>query len=90
MASSLVFLGIGVILFIIVFGILFNVATTVLGSFFTILGNTFTQMGINNEWTTVYNDIDALNQYLIPTMMSLGIVLLIIKVLMAAGVLGRD
>jgi hypothetical protein len=90
LASSLVFLGIGVILFIIVFGILFNVATTVLGSFFTILGNTFTQMGINNEWTTVYNDIDALNQYLIPTMMSLGIVLLIIKVLMAAGVLGRD
>ncbi len=90
MASSLVFLGIGIVLFVVVYGILFNVAATILGTVYTVLGSVFTSMNINAEWTTTFNEVDNLSQYLIPMIMSLGIVVFIIKVLMAAGVIGRD
>jgi len=90
LGSSLVFLGIGVILFIITYGILFQMAAAILGAFFTVIGDTFNSLGINSEWTTTYGEIDDLSQYLLPLIMSLGIVITIIKVIMVAGGRGAD
>jgi len=90
MGSSLVFLGIGVVLFIIVYGILFQTAAAVLGAVFTVMDTVLGTMNVNSAWTTTFNEVDTTTQYLLPLIMSLGIVLLIIKVIMIAGGRGND
>lgn len=65
-------------------------AAAILGAFFTVVGDTFDAMGINSEWTETYGEIDSLSQYLLPLIMSLGIVVAIIKVIMVAGGRGAD
>ena len=90
MASSLVFLGISIIIFIIIYGILFQVAAAVLGTVYSIIGDTVISQNVNEGWQNTYNDVDFLSQQLLTLIMSLGIVLFILKVLMASGVLGRD
>lgn len=90
MASSLVFLGLSVVLFIIVYGFMFQIAAVVLGTVMTTLDNVAASMEINTDWETIGNEADELTRQLISLIMSLGIVILIIKVLMASGALGRD
>ena len=90
MASSLIFLAMSVVMFIIVFGILFQITPAILGAFYTVTGNVIVDMEINSEWVAIYNEIDALSQYLVPLVMALGIVLLVIKVLMVASARGNE
>lgn len=90
MASSLVFLGIGVIMFFVVFGFLFQLTPAILGAVFTVIGNLMVSMEINPEWVATYDEVDALSQYLVPLIMSLGIVIAVIKVIMVAGGRGND
>ncbi len=84
------FLGISVLLFIVIFGFLFQVGTVVLASIYTLVDQTFESMGITGSWAVMFVEVQSLSQLLIPLIMSLGIVILVLKVLMASGALGRD
>ena len=85
--SSLVFLGFSVITFIIAYGISFLVAAAVLGSFFTELNH----VPITDpSWLSMYNRTQATIQFLVPLIPSIGILILVIKVLMTASVRGSD
>jgi len=85
-----VFLGISVLLFIVVYGFLFQIGAAILGAVYVTVDNAFTQMGITGSWAVTFGEVQSLSQYLIPLMMSLGLVILVLKVLMASGALGRD
>ena len=85
--SSLVFLGFSVIAFIISYGIMFLVASTILGSFFSALAG----VPITDpSWSAMNNNVQKTIQFLVPLMPTVGIMILIIKVLMTASVRGSD
>ncbi len=90
MGSSLLYIGISLIMFIIVFGFLFQLMPAILGAVFTVVSNVMIDMEINEEWQLVYAEVDNLSRYLITLVMTLGIVVLIIKVLMIASVHSSD
>lgn len=86
--SSLVYLGLSLILFVITYGVAFILMPIIFGAFFSLMdNNNFT---INAEWTTIYNQNKTTVEYLVPLMPSLGIVIIVIKVLMTASARGRD
>ena len=85
--SSLVFLGLSVIVFIISYGITFLVAATVLGSFFTELDKV--PIG-SPSWAAMYTHVGTTIKFLVPLIPSIGIMILVIKVLMTASVRGTD
>ena len=60
----------------------------IFGSFFTLMDqNNFI---INDEWQVIYEKNEDTVQLLVPLMPSMGIVIIIIKVLMVASARGRD
>ncbi len=71
-------------MFVIVFGILFQIVPAILGSFFTVIGDIMASNNMDAGWVATYNEVDETSQYLVPLIMSLGIVLLVVKVLMIA------
>ena len=86
--SSLVYLGLSLILFVITYGIAFTVMPMIFGAFFTLMDdNNFT---INAEWQAIYEKNETTVQYLVPLMPTFGIIILVIKVLMTASARGRD
>ena len=88
--SSLIFLGFSVILFIISYGVMFTIAPMILGSVFTVMENNLTNGSMTQEWIDMYNQTKETTQYLIPFIPSIGIFILVIKVLMVASARGRD
>ena len=85
--SSLVFLAFSVILFIIVYGIMFLLVPQILGQFFTVLN----AMPINDaSWQAIYNQNEATAKFVVPLIPTIGLFILIIKVLMTASVKGAD
>jgi|UniRef100_A0AAT9JAA5 putative exporter of polyketide antibiotics len=88
--SSLIFLGFSVILFIISYGVMFTIAPMILGSVFTVMENNLTNGSMTQEWIDMYNQTKETTQYLIPLIPSIGIFILVIKVLMVASARGRD
>lgn len=85
--SSLLFLGFSVIMFIISYGIMFTLMPMILGSFFSAAD------GLNiadPEWQQTYEDTEDVIQWLTPLIPTIGIFILVIKVLMVASVRGRD
>ena len=86
--SSLVFLAFSVILFIIVYGIMFLIVPTILGKFFTVLDPLSTTL--TNGWQQIYNQNEATAKFLVPLIPTIGLFILIIKVLMTASVKGAD
>lgn len=85
--SSLIFLGFSVIIFIISYGIAFTITPIILGSFYSAAA------GINIAdagWQQTYDETEAVTQYLVPLIPTIGIFILVIKVLMVASVRGRD
>ena len=85
--SSLVYLAFSIVAFIISYGIMFLIASTVLGSFFSALaGVPITSPG----WATMNTNVQNTIQFLVPLIPTIGIMILIIKVLMAASVRGSD
>lgn len=83
--SSLVFLGFSVVAFLISFSMVWYLVPMVLGSFFSI-----ELPSINSEWQTVRNNVEAVTQWVPSLAMTLGLFILVIKVLMVASVRGRD
>ena len=90
MASSLIFLGIGVVLFIIVFGLIVNIAAAVLAAVFDALNALMKVLDVREDWKMTYESINSTSQYLILMIMSLGIVLIVVKVIMVAAARGRE
>ena len=90
MGSSLIFLGIGIVLFLITFGIMVNVASAVLGSVFNALDVMVKFAGVQGSWLETYQSINETSQLLILMIMSLGIVLIVVKVIMVASARGAN
>jgi len=88
--SSLIFLGFSVILFIISYGIMFTIAPMILGSVFTVMEMNLTNGNMTQEWIDMYNQTKETTQYLVPLIPTIGIFILVIKVLMVASARGRD
>jgi len=88
--SSLIFLGFSVILFIISYGIMFTIAPMILGSVFTVMEVNLTNGNMTQEWIDMYNQTKETTQYLVPLIPTIGIFILVIKVLMVASARGRD
>lgn len=86
--SSLVYLGLSLVLFVITYGIAFSVMPMILGSFFTMIDNN--QLNVNAEWDAIAQQNEVTVKYLVPLMPTFGIVILVIKVLMVASARGRD
>lgn len=85
--SSLIFLGFSIILFLVSYGVMFLLTPMILGQFFDVLGN----MTIESpEWQAIYDQNEATAQFIVPLIPTLGLFVLIIKVLMVASVRGRD
>jgi len=85
--SSLVFLGFSIIAFIITYGLMFYLVPIILGVFWSAAN----QVPITDPaWQTVNTETQAVLQWLIPLVPTLGIFVLVIKVLMVASVRGRD
>lgn len=85
--SSLLYLGFSVIAFIIIYGIMFTLAPMILGAFFTAANN----INIADpDWAQAYDDTESVVRWLVPLIPTMGIFILVIKVLMVASVRGRD
>jgi len=82
--SSLLFLGFSVIAFIITYGIMFMLAPIIIGSFFSI------EVEMDEDWMSVRDETQTVVQWLIPLIPTIGIMILVLKVLMVASVRGRD
>lgn len=88
--SSLVFLGLSLLAFIISFGLVWILVPMVLGSFFTAISQTNLVTGLTASWQTTYNNTQNQVQWLIPLSVQLGIFILVLKVLMVASNRGSD
>lgn len=88
--SSLVFLGLSMIAFIISFGIVWILVPMVLGTFFTVMDNMNLITQLSASWQATYNSTQETVQWLIPLSATLGIFVLVLKVLMVAAVRGGD
>lgn len=86
--SSLVYLGLSLILFVITFGVSFILMPMIFGAFFTMMDTN--NFEISADWLAIYEQNKVTVQYLVPLMPSLGIVIIVIKVLMTAAARGRD
>lgn len=84
--SSLVYLGLSIIIFAITMGLMFTLAPMILGEFFSIFPNTIT----DPDWIAIYAHNVATIKFLVQLIPSLLITLLVIKVLMIASNRGRD
>lgn len=86
--SSLVYLGLSLILFSITFGVSFLLMPMIFGAFFDLVDDNTIQL--DAEWLAIYEENKLTVQYLVPLMPALGIVIIVIKVLMTASARGRD
>lgn len=87
--SSLVFLGFSVVIFIVTYGIMFLLAPAILGAFFTTLGE-FSGDNLDASWAATYDETETTIQWLVPLIPTVGIFILVVKVMMVASVRGRD
>ena len=97
--SSLVYLGLSLILFVITYGIAFTMMPMIFGAFFNVadisgLVSIESCATLPNsaacQWGTIYEANEDTVQYLVPLMPTMGIVIIVIKVLMTASARGRD
>lgn len=83
--SSLVQLGFSVIVFAISYGLLAMLMPTILGYFFSV-----DVQPMAADWQATYLNTQSVVMWLIPIIPTLGITLLVLKVLMVATNRGRD
>ena len=83
--SSLVYLGFSIIMFVITYGFMFTLVPMILGVVFSV------DVPIADAgWEQVGIETESRLQWLIPLVPTIGIFVLIIKVLMVASSRGRD
>lgn len=87
--ASMVFLGFSIIMFLISYGLMFTLVPMILGQVWTIMDET--NMPIPDPtWQATYNTTQEQLQYIIPIVPAMGLLVFVIKVLMATSVLGRN
>ena len=86
--SSLIFLGFSVIIFIISYGLLFTLTPMILGVVYS-LADTIVPT-LDADWQATYEETEDVTQWLVPLVPTIGIFILVIKVLMTASTRGRD
>jgi putative exporter of polyketide antibiotics len=69
---------------------MFTIAPMILGSVFTVMEANLTNGNMTQEWIDMYNQTKETTQYLVPLIPTIGIFILVIKVLMVASARGRD
>tara|TARA_B110000285_G_C14486320_1_gene321982 strand:- start:74 stop:283 length:210 start_codon:yes stop_codon:yes gene_type:complete len=69
---------------------MFTIAPMILGSVFTVMEMNLTNGNMTQEWIDMYNQTKETTQYLVPLIPTIGIFILVIKVLMVASARGRD
>jgi len=84
--ASLIYLGFSIITFIVSYGLLFLIVPATLSSFFS----AFSPEGLEPEWLATYNETENAVRYLIPLVPTLGIFVIVLKVLMVASARGGD
>ena len=97
--SSLVYLGLSLILFVITYGVAFTIMPMIFGAFFNVadisglVSTSSCEASPTSaacQWGTIYETNEDTVQYLVPLMPTMGIVIIVIKVLMTASARGRD
>lgn len=88
--SSLVYLGLSVIVFFIGVGIYFWVMPLILGSFFTAADQFLAGLSINSEWAATYEETETTIRWLVELVPTILISVAFLKILMIAAVRGRD
>lgn len=86
--SSLVFFGLSVITFVLMYGVAFLLMPMVTGAFFSSIDATM--ITSNSEWLDMYQTNEDTVKYLVPLMPSFGILIIVIKILMVSSSRGRD
>ena len=87
--ASMVFLGLSIIMFLISYGLMFTLVPMILGQVWTAMDEN--NMPIPNAaWQQTYNDTQTQLQYIIPLVPAMGLLILVIKVLMATTTFGRN
>lgn len=84
--SSLVFLAISMITFIILFGMMYTLAPMILGAFFSALPS----LNLNSDWNAINIQEQNIIKFLIQLVPSMGVAIIVFKTLMIATVRGRD
>ena len=97
--SSLVYLGLSLVLFVITYGVAFTIMPMIFGAFFNVadisglVSTSSCEASPTSaacQWGTIYETNEDTVQYLVPLMPTMGIVIIVIKVLMTAAARGRD
>lgn len=88
--SSLVFLGLSTLAFIITYGIVWYFTPMILGAVDSEITQVMATMNISAEWLATYDSTQSTLQWLIPVAAAVGIMLIVLKVLMVASVRGAD
>lgn len=88
--SSLVYLGISVIVFFVGVGIYFWVMPIILGSFFTAADTFLNGVNINSQWADTYEETETTVRWLVELVPTILISVAFLKILMIAAVRGRD
>lgn len=83
--SSLIFLGFSIIAFVVTYGIMFTLVPIVLGVFFSLDTGT-----LDADWQATRDESEDVIRWLVPLVPTMGIFILVVKVLMTASVRGRD
>lgn len=74
------------IVFIIIFGMMFTLLPMILGAFFT----AFPTMNMSADWAALNTNVQNTIKFLIQLMPSMGVAIIVFKVLMISTVRGRD
>ena len=85
--SSLLYLGVSVVVFFILFGFLSMITPIILGTFLGVLDTVIIP---SKTWTTIYNQNKELVELLVPLTFSIGLVIGILKIFMSVTNRGRD
>ena len=88
--SSLVFLGLSMVAFLISFGLVWILVPMVLGLFFSTVASSGLLSMMSTSWQTVYNTQQSTLQYIIPISATVGLFVFVLKVLMVASNKGSD
>lgn len=74
------------IVFIIIFGLMFTLLPMILGAFFNVLPS----MHMSSDWMALNTTVQNTIKFLVQLMPSMGVAIIVFKVLMVSTVRGRD
>ena len=77
------------LMFFIIFGVMFTLVPMILGQVWTTMGEDNMPIA-DPEWQKTYNNTESRLQYIIPLIPTMGLMVVVIKILMISSVRGRD